>query len=261
MRLAHKKSIIGVFLGLLIFATFSPKAFAQNPPSLGGVAVNIKISEENVGEGDIISITKDGFKKSIASYDPQTYGVVVAAPILSVEARSDSTRAVVSSGEVKVKVSAVNGEIKVGDFIATGEEAGIGVKATTDGYAIGKALEDYTDTSKPGLISVLVDIGYFSGSLGAGALSPLDKLIDLISDPARFPTILRYTMATLLGLITILVSAFAFIRFMTTGIEAIGRNPIAKKTILGGMILAGIVICVVAVAGIAAALAIMRLGT
>lgn len=250
-------------LAVILFISFlyAGSVFAQNPPSLGGVAVNIKISEENIGEGDIISITKDGFKKSTASYDPQTYGVVVAAPILSVELRDDSTSAVVSGGEVQVKVSAANGEIKVGDFIATSEEAGVGVKATTAGYTLGKALQDYTDTSRSGLISVLVDVGYFSGPLGAGALSPLNKLIDLISDPARFPTVLRYTLATLLGLITVLVSAFAFIRFMATGIEAIGRNPIAKKAILGGMVLSGIVICVVAVAGIAAALAIIKLGS
>src|SRR3989344_9017986 len=96
---------------------------AQDLPSLGGVAVNVEIKDSDVRQGDIISITKDGFKRSVTEYDVLIFGVVVNAPILSVEPRDDSTRSVLSSGETLVRVSGANGEIAEGDLITTSVQA------------------------------------------------------------------------------------------------------------------------------------------
>src|SRR3989344_6937552 len=162
-----------VILSLFLLITFYlplmtlTLVHAQNLPTLGGVAVNIEINDSDVGQGDIISVTKDGFKKSTVEYDVLIFGVVTNSPILSVEPRDDTTRAVISSGETLVRVSTANGEISEGDLITTSVQPGLGQKATRSGYVIGKALQGYSDSGE-GLISVLVGSSFGSGGGGTG---------------------------------------------------------------------------------------------
>lgn len=246
-------------LSILLFLSVIPfKVFAQEAPTLGGVAVNVQINEE-VRDGDIVAVSKDGFKKATKEYDPGTFGVVVVAPIIAVEEKKENTKGVITNGEVQVRVSNKNGEIKAGDFIATSETAGVGVKATNAGYILGKALADFSGDE--GLIPVAVDIGYFANGGGSGAASAIGKLVDALSSPDKFPTIMRYVFGGALGVVTLLLAAYAFVRFMSTGIEAIGRNPLARSTIVGGMVLSGVVLSAVSIAGIVAAFAIIRLGS
>src|SRR3989338_87589 len=154
---------------LAIYQTpFASVVLAQDLPTLGGVAVNVEINDSDVQAGDIISATRDGFKRSTQEYDVLVFGVVVNAPILSVEPRTDTSRPVISSGETLVRVSTAGGEIAEGDLITTSSEAGVGIKATRSGYVICKALQGYTDSGQVGLISVLVGPSFGSGA-GAGA--------------------------------------------------------------------------------------------
>jgi len=250
-RLWHFAVVI--LTSIFVFSALNINVFAQELPSLGGVAVNIEISDSEVQEGDIISISQDGFKRSNEEYDILVFGVVVNAPILSVEPKTDTTRSVISSGEALVRVSANSGEIVEGDLITTSTEAGVGQKATRGGYVIGKALQGYTDSS-PGLISVLVGPSFGSGS-GAGA--GVGSLIGVIADPANA----RYILAVLLGIIVAIGGTIAFIRLISTGVTAVGRNPLAKSSIYRSMSIAGAIIAILAIAGVAAIISIIRLGT
>src|SRR3990167_2993231 len=108
------KALPAIFLFLVLSASF---AFAQDLPSLGGVAVNVEVADSEATNGDIISITKEGLKRSNVSYDIQMYGVIAAAPVLSVQPKTDKTKALVSSGIAEVKVSASGEAIEVGDYI------------------------------------------------------------------------------------------------------------------------------------------------
>ena len=224
-------------------------AFAQTINNPQGLAVNVEISDSDVVEGNIISATKDGYKKATIAYDAAIYGVVVNAPILSVKAKSDSTKAVVTSGEANVLVSTANGEIKQGDFITSSTTAGVGVKAAAPGYILGKALVPYSDSSKPGTIAVLVNIGY-SGGAGGGASS----LIAQVTNPKNS----RYVLGAIVAILLVVSLTIAFIRLVSSGITAIGRNPLAKSTIMRGMVIAGLVIVLVGIAGAGAVLAIMN---
>lgn len=225
---------------------------ASYSQELPGVAVNIEINGE-VSEGDILSITKDGLKKSSVEFDSAIYGVIVSAPVLSIEPRTDKTHAVVTSGFARVKVDAVD-EVEVGDFITTSAAAGVGKKATRSGYVLGKALEPYSDKSKPGFIPVEVTIGY--ADIGGQGLSQniIGRIFATI-DPAYF---WRYVLAAVVGLVTFAASTFAFVKFLTSGVTALGRNPLARVTIMSGMIVSSLVIAAIAASGFGVALAIIN---
>jgi len=211
--------------------------FAQSGES---VAVNLEIAD--AAPGDIISLSKEGPIRAKNPYDATIFGVVVEAPILSTGIKSEKTRAVITSGsaEVKVKLGA-SGAIKEGDFITSSSEAGVGQKAEKDGYILGKALASYEDSSKAGLVKVQLGVAYFPG---------LGKKID----PA---VLIRYGAAALFAVIAFVAATFAFIRFITTGITALGRNPFAKSTIIGGMLFSGLIVVVLAAAGVLIAAAII----
>ena len=229
---------------------------AQSAPSLQGVSVNIVINDSDVNEGDIISTTSDGFKKSRQEHDPLVYGVVVASPILSIGPKSDATKSVLSSGDAQIRVSAKNGEIKEGDFITTSNEPGVGQKATKAGYIVGRALKGYNDQNS-GLVAASVDIQYFGGVTIGGPLGGVATgLIGLIADPGNA----RYVLAAIVALGILITGDIAFIRLISTGIVAIGRNPLARSIILRSMIIAAFVIATLATIGLGAIIAIITIG-
>lgn len=237
-----------------IFLFANSSVFAQNFPSISGVATNVEVADSNAVVGDILSISKDGLKRSTSEYDSAMLGVISANPVISVETKTDKTKAVVSSGEADVRVSAKNGAIAVGDFITTSSEAGVGQKSTKAGYILGKALAKHEDTGNVGLISVSIEIGNNGGGGGGGGtgVAGLLNINDTLANS-------RLVLALIAGIIAFLIAAFAFVKFMNTGLEAIGRNPMAKRTILVGMILSGAVVIVLALAGVGMVVAIIRL--
>lgn len=250
---ANSLRLIAVVFLVLTFS-FQLSAFnsihAQNAPTLGGVAVNIEIDDSNVQAGDIISATKEGFKRSTEEYDVLIFGVVTNAPILSVEPRTDITRAVVSSGEAQVRVSAENGEIEEGDLITSSVDAGLGQKATRSGYVIGKALQSYNN-SEPGLIAVLVSPSFGSSGIGGAAGS----ILSVFGDPENA----RLILASILGIVVLVGGAAAVTRLVTAGVAAVGRNPLAKSTIYKSMVITGSVIAILALVGIGLIVTIIRL--
>ncbi len=258
-----KRAIL--LLGFFVLVIFPFKVFAQAPAALGGVAVNVEMKDRDAVPGDIISVTKDGLVRSAVAYDPLMYGVVSAAPILSVEPKTDTSKSVISTGETDVRVSTKNGAIEIGDLITGSADVGVGQKATESGYVLGKALKAYNDSSV-GTIPVAVSISYVAITAkegtgpAAAAGSFLQRLAEAISNPDKFGIYLRYLVAGLVGLISVAGGIFAFVRFMNTGLEAIGRNPLARKTIVGGMILSGVVVLVLAASGLGIAAAIIRFG-
>lgn len=239
---------------LLVFFCWLVLPKVVRGQELPTVAVNIEVADKEASEGDILSISKEGLKRSGVEFDNAIYGVIVTAPVLSVEPRTETSKAVVTSGFAKVKVEAAD-EIKVGDFVTTSVTAGVGKKATKSGYILGKALADYSDKSKTGLIPVEVTIGYVDIS-GGGTLS--QNIIDKLLSSVDSKYLGRYILASLVALITFAVASWAFIRFISTGIVALGRNPMARGTIMSGMLISGLVIAAIAFSGFGVALVIIN---
>lgn len=221
--------LAGLFF-VMVLGIFAHYSYAQSGES---VAINIEVPDAE--PGDIVSLSKDGHVRSATPYEATIFGVVVSAPILSTGEKTDKTKSVITSGSAQVKVKlGASGAIKEGDFITSSSEAGVGQKAERDGYILGKALAAYEDSSKIGLVPVQLGVAYFPG--------PAKRL-----DPA---VLIRYGAAFLFGVIAFLAATFAFVRFLTTGITALGRNPMAKRPILGAMFFSGLVVVILAASGV-----------
>ena len=140
----------------------------------------------------------------------------------------------------------------------------MGVKATASGYVLGKALAKYDDSGKTGLIPAEVNIGYVditgAGTTGRAIDNLANALANIIQNPEKFPSLLRYIIAFLIAIFTFLGATYSFIKFVSAGITAMGRNPLAKGTIIAGMVLSGTVVAVLAVAGFGAAAFILGVG-
>ena len=249
MKLALILAIsIALFLGF-----FQASLDAQS--SLSGVAVNVEINDSDVAEGKIIAATKDGLKLAREADEAVIYGVVVSAPVLSVRPKEDNTFALLSNGEAGVLVSNKNGNIEAGDMITVSADAGVGQKATKAGYILGKALASY-DKQDVGFLPVLVNPGYFSRASAASVSNVLGYVLNFIGEPGRW----RYILAGFVFVVAFLASTIATIKFITTGIEAIGRNPLARSTIVRSMVVSSLGAFVLAALGFLAGMAIIRIG-
>lgn len=246
-----------VLLFLILNSQILIPAHAQ--VSVGGIANNLTVSDSKVKPGDIVVQTEKGIVRSTVPFDNRMIGVVVQFPVMSSGLKSDKTKSIMSSGRAMVNVTATQGEILEGDSITSSDKPGVGQKADIQGYILGKALASYKNKSKDGQIPVLINMGSSaSGPNVAGALGALMGSLSVgFQNTQNFPIVLRYILAFLISLITLVISSTTFVRFMRHGLEAIGRNPLAKKSIISGMILNGVITAVLTIAGFGIAVAIV----
>ncbi len=239
-------------LVLLIFSLvfiLNGIVFAQD---MALIAKNLEVADPEVKVGDIISQTKEGLFRSNIPYDENIIGVVGETPILVFGKPTPTTLPIVSFGETSVKVSNINGEIKKGDFITSSEKQGTGQKATQSGFVVGRALEDFNQ--EEGLIKTKINIQYQYTSGKVPITGIFGEIWRQLGKPENFPAVLRYIFALILGGGSFFAGFFAFVSALRKGVEAMGRNPLAKKSIQLAMVLNLIGILVLTLAGLGLAL-------
>lgn len=255
-------SILGLFmigslmLFLMLFLTLhSPSSVLAQEAISSGIATYIPI-KANAQEGDIISLTKEGYDLARTPYEASIFGVIAENPSVSFE-NSDlkGSKPVISTGKVYVRVSGVNGPIKKGDLITASTIPGVGQKATQEGYVIGTALQDFQpqDKNQIGKILVVLNISFNPGS-GGVKTNLLASFQQALTAPYLSPlNTLRYALAAILVITSFVIAVGFFGKVSTVGVEAIGRNPLASKLILLSVVFhlllaAGIILIGVAIA-------------
>lgn len=226
-----------IILGaLLIGFLFSPvlvlaqEVIVNEDVSLSA-AIPVKVTG-TVVDGDIISLTTGGnYTRSTVVSDPLMFGVIAMSPALYLydRAAKDELPAV-NSGKTFVRVSTEMGNIKKGDLITSSTKPGVGVKALSNGYVLGTAQEDYE--AKPDQIGkIMVAINPRFVQTNSNILSTLFQLPTL-SLSATPMNALRYIIAALIIITSFYIGFRFFGRASLKGVEAIGRNPLAKKSII-----------------------------
>ncbi len=226
------KKFFSFFIALALFFLFKSISFAQITSS--GIAVSAPVTDSGAQDGDIICTYPEGNVRCDLDYDPSMFGVISDNPAASIEDQDlTSPRLIVSSGIVTVRVSSINGNIAEGDFVTSSKTQGIGQKASRNGYVLGMAMENYesNDSSAIGRIQVMVNIHPAGGLSG-----PRGNLLQFIREGLAVPVFepvesLRYILAALMVIISFTLGMIYFGRSSRTGIEAIGRNPLAKRVI------------------------------
>lgn len=232
-----------ILIYLLLFVSLAfvnaGKVIAVDTLSLG-TAINISVNEKGIKDGDIIVTSPDGYKRSANAYDPLLFGVVSNNPALYLEDTTvQHSVTVVTSGKARVRVSTINGPIHKGDYITSSKEPGVGQKALDNGYILGATDEEYTakDPKKIGYVLVTLNphfmqltnnisaniINGLRLGMSAALLTPLGAL--------------RYFISGFIALISFYLGFRFFGHASRIGVEAIGRNPLATRAILFGVVL------------------------
>lgn len=225
-------------LFLIAAGLFPISTYAQNQSV--GTAVSILIIDKNVKDGNIIAATPKGYGMTATAYDSNMYGVYTESPAIFLQNTADTqTKPVTTSGKAKVLVSSIGGNIKKNDFITTSTISGVGQKATRNGMVLGTALEDYSNSNQNASGQILVAISpHFNASFADNKTNVLEVLRNA-SDPTTLTqaTSLRYVLAAGIVLISFAIGFIYFGRVTSSGVEALGRNPLASRMIQLNLIL------------------------
>lgn len=258
----RKLSVIGLFCVLVMFCTVPVNAQKKDNISLG-IANYVQIKGSDIKNGDIISSAQTGYVLSKTPYDPLVIGVVSTNPAVSlnIEGSEKDTYPVVSAGNVLVNVTSQNGNIKAGDLITSSTIPGVGMKAKETGYVIGRALDDFSDANKAevGSINVALNLHYsYSSSNTPTSLKDLFSLSVLATYESP-SAVFKYVVAGIVIMLSFILGVVSFGRVANTGVEALGRNPLAGKMIQFGIVLNVLITLSIIVAGFGMAYLIIRL--
>lgn len=225
------KKIVVLTISLVFLNLGVVKIFAQET-SLGS-AIAVPINESRVEDGDIIS-AKEGGVYTLAKipFDPLLYGVVSLNPAIYLYDRAASGNVPVArSGLVTVRVSTEKGEIRKGDSITSSTTPGVGVKATDNGFVIGTAQEGYSSADVKAVGRILISIDPHFAQLNNNLFNSLFSLPRLSFSASPMNTF-RYVVAAIVGLISFFIGFRFFGKASLEGVLAMGRNPLAKKSII-----------------------------
>lgn len=276
------KSIFVLISLLIIVGTNLPLVFAQSE-SVDWTYTYL-VSDKDAADGDIISSSADtGLTRSTFPYDSHMFGVVQLSPLVVYRSIDNSGTPVARTGTATVNITTINGPISPGDYITSSNVPGKGQKATASGNVLGIALTSFQETDgtefdyqpksataqqnpvqkvRAGKVTVALRPEYAEITTAKTALRLLDSfnaaLFTNVQNPDQFVKIFRYITAIVIVLISFTIGFLTFSRAIPKGIEAIGRNPLAQRTIMFSIILNIFFTIVTAVAGIAAAVLILR---
>ncbi len=233
---------------------------------------------EGAQDGDIVSYKSEGVELSSSEYDEKVFGVIETTPLVAYRRQDNTGLPIVRSGTTSVNVTTANGPIQTGDFVTTSTIPGKGQKSVASGYIIGVALEDFGEQdgeaveitlpeggitqAREGSINVAIKIEYAEINTARNSNRFLEALnaalFSNVQNPEQFVNVIRYILAGLAVLISFLIGFFTLARTIPKGVEALGRNPLARTTIQFGIILNIIFTVAIAGVGIVAAIILLR---
>ncbi len=226
---------MGVRLGILFILSlffFSHDIFAQVDSS--DVAAPVIVTDNQPTVGDVICTGRGSYVLCANDYDTSMYGVITTIPAASfdTEPQPDQYLAV-TKGKAVVKVHAKNGGIQKGDLVTSSDDAGYAQKATRNGYILGMALEDFQPQNSADTTTILVSLNIHPTTVFVDVRSNLlEALKEGLAAPILTPlAALRYIIAAAVTVTSFILGFVYFGRFAKTGIEAIGRNPLARVQI------------------------------
>ena len=233
MKKAFQVITLILFITIITAKITLHNLFAQ--VSSSGIAVSVSIKEQDIQEGDVICSGLDGYVRCSRSHDPSLFGVAVTNPAAAFESQEDSdVRLVTTGGNTKVRVTNKNGKIEEGKLITSSETPGVAHLADRNAYVLGTTLESFESDNPEDIGLILVSINIHPTTLittGAG-VNLLDALKAGFAAPTLAPLAsLRYILAFAIVIIAFTVGFIYFGRVVRAGIEATGRNPLARKMI------------------------------
>lgn len=249
-------TIYSVVTILMLLVLMPANTFAQVTSS--SIAEQLQLSEAQPN-GTLLCNGRDGLIPCQGRYLSSLYGIVTTAPAGELVSPEITNGSFISrDGVTQVRVSNVNGAIVHGDLVTSSQVAGVAMKADRNGYVLGSALEGY-DQSEEGIIKVAINIHPTTVYTDSGN-NLLELLRDIVNAPILTPlATLRYLLAALVTLVSFILGFRFFGTIARTGVESIGRNPLARNTIYSTVILNIIIMIVIFISGLMLSFLILTL--
>ncbi len=226
----REKLIFVALINFIMFIWIIQKSSLQAQTNLTDIGISVSVNDTNVQNGDVICLDQDGYKLCKTEYDSSMYGIVNNNPIAAIEVDNTNNKQIlISRGETNVRVSSVNGNIKKGDFLTSSKTPGVAELALKTGYIIGTAIEDYSasDKNAVGIIKTSLSI-HPRTNVSTARQNIIEVLRSGLSGLGVDPiSALRYLLASAMVLTSFAIGFIYFGRIAKSGVEAIGRNPLA----------------------------------
>lgn len=276
------KHQIKILLWFFIFSIgLSQILFLSNPIHAQGfnVASEYNVTDKEAKNGNIVvNIPSQGITRTNVPYDNRMFGVIQTTPIVVLREASESAapntnmQPIIRDGDAFVTVNNYNGDIKNGDYVTTSPQSGIGMKAGQSGYVLGTALENASygnqtqniegKQTKTATIKVALAIQYAELTTARNSISFLNNLntafFRSVQNPEKFTLTIRYIIAGIIALLAFTIGFFTVARSVGKATEAIGRNPLAKTTILASVVLQIVITVIGGIATVAIVYIIIR---
>lgn len=223
------RSVFFLLSLICCIALSTHSVFAQISSS--GVATPVIVGGTAPSLGSVICSGKGSYELCSATYDTSIYGVVTTLPAASFDmAPQENQYLAVSHGKTIVQVVGTGGAIKSGDLLTSSEKPGYAQKADRNGYVLGMALEDFTPANPEDTTTLLVSLNIHPTTIFIDVKNNLFKALQQgLSAPILTPlAAMRYMIAGIVTVLSFILGFVYFGRFAKTGIEAIGRNPLAR---------------------------------
>lgn len=250
-RLPRKLLIINCLL-LIVSIIYSLLTITNSVQAQGfNIASTYLIADDKAVSGDIIiSAGEKGLTRTDISYDNRVFGVMQDNPLVVLRPASGSaqpnSKPIIRIGDTIVNVNNFNGDIKKGDYITASPQLGKGMKAGQSGYVVGLALEDADLSGEPttilnkqvktGTVRASISINYAELTSARNNIALLNSLnaafFRNIQDPEKFTSVIRFVAAGVVAVLAFTIGFFSISRSLAKSTEAIGRNPLAKRTIM-----------------------------
>lgn len=222
-----------------------------------GMAVSV------VSESSGSNQSKTYVQKSSVSRADKTLGVVVdLGDNLVTSVSGDNQIFVASSGDAQVYVTDLNGEVKKGDLLAPSPLEGILMRAAngTPGI-IGASLDDFAGHSsetvaingsestnaKVAILRINMDVKFATSS--GGIQQPLLERLGQTIAQRPVSSLQTFIALAILGLL-IMVEGGIVYAAISSSILSLGRNPLAKRSIVQGLLQATLLVAVVLAGGL-----------
>jgi hypothetical protein len=258
-----KKTITGLIIELIIWIVSFNQIAAQTnkAPISSSIAQRVEIKGENVLDGSVTCTITGGLGLCAQPYSPSMYGVVSDNPTANIDLQDViNGRYVVTDGLVGVRINNTNGNITKGDFVTSSDTPGVAVKATENGYVLGTVMQDVNmDISGEAVVMIALNI-----HPEAKLSNTRSNLITVIRDASKAPILeplasFRYVLAAILVVVSFSLGFIYFGRMANTGVEAIGRNPLAESAIRRNVVLHVFVTLVIILVGLFSAYLVLIL--
>jgi hypothetical protein len=267
--------IIGVIIFSLVFLMLmAAPAGAASTMSQGF------LSAKPVKNGELVSTNNNPgvIQQATTTNAENLVGVVAQGDesLLTVTTTANEIQ-VATTGIADALVSTVNGEVKVGDRITATPIEGVGGKAVTSGRVVGVA-QASVDAKTPGAsktkvkskggqqkdiyvakIPILVSLSYFSIGEAEKSLVPsfLQKLANTVA--SKQVSQLPIAISGIILLVTLMAASVITFTATRSAIISIGRNPLSRGSVVGGLIQVMFLVIGIIVAGMGSIFLVLRL--